>query len=40
MFMAVGRGAEKNSGTIAISLQMAIKECVVPALAGTLLVII
>ena len=38
--MAVGRGVEKNSGTVAISLQIAFRECVVPALVGTLLVII
>ena len=37
--MEVGRGAEKTSGTVAISLQIAFKECIVPALAGTLLVI-
>ena len=37
--MAVGREGEKNRGTVAISLQIAFKECVVPALAETLLVI-
>ena len=39
MFKAVGRGAEKNSGTVAISLQIAFKESIVPAFAGALLVI-
>ena len=34
MFKAVGRGMEKNRGTVTISLQITFKECVVPALVG------